>query len=126
MRTRCLRHGKGTRGVSPLGKEGRTLLVENAVVAGIRGVNRALLWWSEFDIHPTPKPPPGAEKVSDGINMIFWVCLALAVAAIIAFGAGLTYKRTHDAGTQIDRALAIIAGLIIMSSAAALVTFFIG
>lgn len=74
-----------------------------------------------------PKKPPGVgDKFDSVIQWAKWIALGVCVLAVVIFGGGMAINyRRGDNGELIGGLLKIVLGVIIISLAVTLVTWFI-
>ncbi|QOR45473.1 TrbC/VirB2 family protein [Trueperella pecoris] len=75
-----------------------------------------------MDIAVNPEQPPGTEKVFTVINWVAWVGTALGVLGIIIVGITMLFQNRRGEGGEAAGKLGwVLAGLILISSASAIV-----
>ena len=75
---------------------------------------------------PTDGTPPGAEQFQQVMGWVKWVALGVAIIGVMIIGAKLAIEsRRGEGGAALGALGTAMAGVIVISSAASLVGFFI-
>lgn len=75
-------------------------------------------------IDPGAVQPPGTEGLVSIMSWVKWLALALAVAGLMVGGAMMTVQsRRGEGGEHVGRLGGTLAGVVVISAAAALVGF---
>ncbi|MBD3689774.1 hypothetical protein H8R18_00770 [Nanchangia anserum] len=99
--------------------------LHDAVMLGGDVVHAAMPVFADFDLDIHPTPPPGAEKISELLNMLQWVCAALAVVGLMGLGATLMWRRHNGGENGMEKLLMIFGGLVLISTPVSIVSYFV-